>query len=70
MTANIPTTALPSSTTATTVFDWVSSYTAATPLETCIAHALVECPVEVDTSGKSILVTLDLGGTQYEYTLR
>ncbi len=51
-------------------FDWVGSYTAATPLETCIAHALVECPVEVDTSGKSILVTLDLGGTQYEYTLR
>lgn len=51
-------------------FDWVGSYTAATPLETCIAHALVECPVEVDTSGKSILVTLDLGGTQYEYALR
>ena len=51
-------------------FDWVGSYTAATPLETCIAHALVECPVEVDTSGKSILVTLDLGGTQYEYVLR
>lgn len=51
-------------------FDWVGSYTAATPLETCIAHAIVECPAEVDTSGKSILVTLDLGGAQYEYALR
>lgn len=51
-------------------FDWVSSYVAATPLETCIAHSLVECPSEVDTSGKSIVVQLTLGNTTYEYTLR
>lgn len=51
-------------------FDWVSSYVAATPLETCIAHSLVECPSEVDTSGKSIVVQLILGNTTYEYMLR
>lgn len=51
-------------------FDWVSSYVAATPLETCVAHSLVECPSEVDTSGKPILVQLTLGNTTYEYTLR
>lgn len=51
-------------------FDWVSSYVAATPLETCIAHGLVECPAEVDVSGKSIVVQLTLGNTTYEYTLR
>jgi len=51
-------------------FDWVGSYVAATPLETCKTHSLVECPVEVDTSGKSILVTLQLGDEAYEYVLR
>lgn len=51
-------------------FDWVSSYVAATPLETCIAHSLVECPSEVDTSGKAIVVQLVIGNTTYEYTLR
>lgn len=51
-------------------FDWVGSYVAATPLETCVAHSLIECPVEVDTSGKSIVVTLELGGTEYTYVLR
>lgn len=51
-------------------FDWVSSYVAATPLETCRAHGLVECPAEVDTSGKSISVRIELGDTTYEYILR
>jgi len=51
-------------------FDWVGSYVAATPLETCGTHAIIECPVEVDTSGKSITVTLIIGDTAYEYTLR
>ena len=51
-------------------FDWVSSYVAATPLETCKAHGIVECPAEVDTSGKSVVVTLELGDTEYRYTLR
>lgn len=51
-------------------FDWVGSYVAATPLETCKAHGVVECPVEVDTSGKSISVRIRLGDTTYEYILR
>lgn len=51
-------------------FDWVGNYVAATPLETCTAHGLIECPVEVDTSGKSVVVTLELGDTTYEYILR
>ena len=51
-------------------FDWVSSYVAATPLETCRAHSLVECPVEVDESGMPVLVKLTLGDTVYEYPLR
>lgn len=51
-------------------FDWVGSYVAATPLETCLAHSLIECPVEVDTSGKPVVVYLELGDTVYEYILR
>ena len=51
-------------------FDWVSSYVAATPLETCLAHGLVECPVEVDESGKPITVFIEINGTVYEYSLR
>lgn len=51
-------------------FDWVGSYVAAIPLEVCRAHALIECPAEVDTSGKSIVVTLKLGDSTYEYVLR
>ena len=51
-------------------FDWVSSYVAATPLETCLAHGLVECPVEVDESGKPITVFIEINGTVYEYNLR
>lgn len=51
-------------------FTWAGNYVAATPLETCTAHAIIECPVEVDTSGKSIVVTITLGQDEYEYTLR
>ena len=51
-------------------FDWVSSYVAATPLETCLAHGLVECPVEVDESGNPITVFIEISGTVYEYSLR
>ncbi len=51
-------------------FDWVGSYVAATPLETCTAHGIIECPVEVDTSGNSIVVSLEIGETTYEYVLR
>ena len=51
-------------------FIWASSYTAALPLETCQAHGLIECPVEVDTSGKSVVVTIEIDGVPYEYVLR
>ena len=51
-------------------FIWASSYTAALPLETCKAHGLIECPVEVDTSGKSVVVTIVIDGVSYEYALR
>ncbi len=51
-------------------FIWASSYTAALPLETCKAHGLIECPVEVDTSGKSVVVTIEIDGAPYEYVLR
>ena len=51
-------------------FDWAGSYVAATPLETCKAHGIVECPAEVDTAGGSIVVSIELAGTVYEYTLR
>lgn len=51
-------------------FDWVGNYVAATPLETCHAHHLIECPVEVDTSGKSVVVTIHIGDADYQYILR
>lgn len=51
-------------------FDWVGSYVAATPLETCKAHSLIECPVEVDTSGKKVTVLIEIDGEQYEFVLR
>lgn len=44
-------------------------YAAAAPLETCGAHALIECPEEVATSGKSVVVTLHIGNVNYEYTI-
>lgn len=51
-------------------FDWVGSYVAATPLETCKAHSLIECPAEVDTSGKAVTVLIEIDGEQYEFVLR
>lgn len=51
-------------------FDWVSSYVAATPLETCRAHGLVECPVEVDESDNALIVYLEMGGNTYKYVIR
>lgn len=44
-------------------------YAAAAPLETCGAHALIECPEEVATSGKSVVITLCIGNVNYEYTI-
>lgn len=51
-------------------FDWVDHYVAATPLETCIAHSLIECPVEVDNSGKPVVVYIELKDSVFEYVLR
>ena len=51
-------------------FDWVGSYVAATPLETVGTHSLIECPVEVDESGNSVIVTINIDGERYDYILR
>ena len=51
-------------------FDWVGNYVAATPLEICKAHGLVECPAEVDVSEKTLVVLLNIGDSTYEYTIR
>ena len=41
-------------------FDWVTSYTACTPLETCHYHGLVECPEVIDGSDAPLFVTFKL----------
>ena len=53
-------------------FDWVSSYTAATPLETVRVHTLIECPKEVAENKKNpISVFLEVSdGTIYQYDIR
>ncbi len=51
-------------------FDWVGSYVAATPLETVGTHSIIECPIEVDESGKSIVVTIYIDGVPYDFILR
>lgn len=52
-------------------FNWVSSYVAATPLETCHAHGLVECPVEVDQNDDYLCATVKLSdGEIYKYIVR
>lgn len=51
-------------------FIWASSYSAALPLETCKAHGLIECPDEVSTSGKSVVVTIEIDDVPYEYVLQ
>lgn len=51
-------------------FDWVDSYIAATPLETVKVHFIVECPEEVSSSGKSVLVEMTMGNEVYQYEMR
>lgn len=51
-------------------FDWVSSYVVATPLESCHYHGLIECPKVVDGSDAPLIVTLEIGGETYTYTIR
>lgn len=51
-------------------FDWVSSYVAATPLESCHYHGLIECPEVVDESDAPLFVTFKIDGTTYRYDIR
>lgn len=52
-------------------FDWVSSYSAASPLETATTHGLIDCPKEVATSANSLYVDFVLAdGITYRYTIR
>ena len=51
-------------------FTWASSYVVCTPLETCHYHGLVECPKVVDGSDAPLIVTLNIGGQVYTYTIR
>lgn len=51
-------------------FDWVSSYVAATPLENCHYHGLIECPEVVDESDAPLFVTFKIDGTTYRYDIR
>ena len=52
-------------------FDWVGSYTAATPLSTAKMHALIECPelVAESTEPLSVIITLS-NGVEYTCVIR
>ena len=52
-------------------FDWVSSYSAAAPLETAKTHGLIDCPKEVASSANPLYVNFVLAdGVTYRYTIR
>ena len=51
-------------------FDWARNYVVATPLSTEIIHILVECPKEVATSDGSVVVSIMMGQTAYEFALK
>lgn len=52
-------------------FDYVSSYVACTPLETCHYHCLIECPEAIDNSDAPLFVTITLAdGITYRYDIR
>ena len=52
-------------------FDWVSSYSAAAPLETSHVHSLIEMPNEVETSDETLIVTLRASdGNTYQINYR
>lgn len=51
-------------------FDWVSSYVAATPLQTIKYVGMVDCPEEVKTSELPVLVVFVVDGVTYQYNLK
>lgn len=52
-------------------FDWSSSYSAASPLETAKTHGLIDCPKEVASSANALYVDFVLAdGVTYRYTIR
>ena len=52
-------------------FDYVSSYIACTPLETCHYHGLIECPDKIEDSDAPLYVTFSLAdGKTYRYDIR
>ena len=51
-------------------FDWVSSYVACTPLETCHYHGLIECPEEIEDSKAPLFVTFKIDDVEYRYDIR
>ena len=52
-------------------FDWVSSYSAATPLETVTTHGIIDCPNELSSSANPLYVDFVLAnGVTYRYTIR
>ena len=54
-----------------TGFEWVSSYTACTPLTSCHYHGLIECPELIESSDASLLISLPMAdGITYQYSIR
>lgn len=51
-------------------FDWSGSYVAATPLQTCKYHVLVDCPEEIKTGTGSVSVLIVIEGKTYQYNLK
>ena len=52
-------------------FDYVGSYTAADPLETCQYHCLIDCPQLVEEGTEPVFITFTLAnGKTYRYDLR
>lgn len=52
-------------------FDWVSSYSAAAPLETAKIHGLIECPLELESSNEKLVVIIKMSNdAEYQYTIR
>ena len=51
-------------------FDWVSSYVACTPLESCVYHCLVEMPESVAQSDAPLFFTMQIGNALYRYDVR
>lgn len=47
-----------------------NSDVAAVPLATCKVHSLIECPAEVDESGKPVTIQFTIDQEEYEYKLR